>query len=515
MLDIVVEVNPWWAEGQLWVNGTLEGQDDVLEKIAGVMLYMFKWRGFNEARWCTVGPSCRGVLASLAVGLERVVHLTRSDPACTDYHLHGAERMQASGVRKYMAIAGLVSFVADAVLTEVMEDDRLAGRYDRLLDAQTEEISWLEGLPEFVWDRFAVLAGGGIRGLNLRTEVLQAAHTAGGFMHARIFEPLRAWPWRLVSGGGDLRQSLEALEQTAEPVGEAFTDKVRCLLKLGYSPVKVAEAVNLLKDVSWSTIGVEQAHGSCGIMHKFHPLYTGGQLAQRSFLHQCRHILVPHADQRTQSRLERSLQGVRDRRPQKTTGRNVLVSHVFAGLRRSIPAGSSMPRALRDTALRQAHQFWRDLGPAEMAALAAEAHVGGAKRIEAARNDAEHAQAALDLHLCRVRQERAGGLTSQSAELRFEEGDFAAMARLLSTFSFCKGEVCKLRTRHMTPPLAPPAEVRAAFENLPLQLSPASPPRAIPGWLRGVCQLRAFFLGAVFKMPEDRGGQAYLLLPPP
>eukprot|EP00972_Heterocapsa_arctica_P007514 1096237-Heterocapsa_arctica.AAC.1 len=62
MIDAIAEVNPWWSEGFLWVNGDLAGDPDVIEKVTLVLIYMAKWRTFCDSRWVTIGPSCRPVI---------------------------------------------------------------------------------------------------------------------------------------------------------------------------------------------------------------------------------------------------------------------------------------------------------------------------------------------------------------------------------------------------------------------------------------------------------------------
>ena len=70
MLDDIVEVNPQWRGGFLYVAGHLERDPCSMEKVSGVLLYIFKWRKFTATRWTTVGASCRSFVASLCVGLQ-------------------------------------------------------------------------------------------------------------------------------------------------------------------------------------------------------------------------------------------------------------------------------------------------------------------------------------------------------------------------------------------------------------------------------------------------------------
>ena len=81
MLEDLVAVNPEWRDNQLHVNAGLQEDSSCMERLSSVVLYVFKLRKFSESRWATMGPSCRAVLCSLAVGLEQLVHLTSQDPS--------------------------------------------------------------------------------------------------------------------------------------------------------------------------------------------------------------------------------------------------------------------------------------------------------------------------------------------------------------------------------------------------------------------------------------------------
>jgi hypothetical protein len=55
-------------------------------------------------------------------------------------------------------------------------------------------------------------------------------------------------------------------------------------------------AVTLLRDVPWSSKGVEQAHGSIASIHKLHKNYGADTLCCRTMLHQARRLFVPSAE---------------------------------------------------------------------------------------------------------------------------------------------------------------------------------------------------------------------------
>ena len=90
---------------------------------------------------------------------------------------------------------------------------------------------------------------------------------------------------------GNLRKLLEGGYRN---VDTGCTLKVQKLLEAGWSVGSVASGVSLLPDVEWSTIAVEQGHGSCAVLHRFHTDMEQHILANRSMLRQPIRLRRPH-----------------------------------------------------------------------------------------------------------------------------------------------------------------------------------------------------------------------------
>ena len=71
-MDMVVGINPFWSDGRLLVSETLDGQAVTLDMVSDCLLYLMKLHKFTETRWLSVGKSCRGLLASVTVGLPHL-----------------------------------------------------------------------------------------------------------------------------------------------------------------------------------------------------------------------------------------------------------------------------------------------------------------------------------------------------------------------------------------------------------------------------------------------------------
>ena len=112
LLDLLVELNPNWKHASLWSFSAIAKQGHGSENVADMLLGLFKFKKFQEARRLGAGGSCRGLIAASASGLSQVVAMSRADPLCIDFHFHGFSIFNVQ-VRKCCIICGLVSFVCE------------------------------------------------------------------------------------------------------------------------------------------------------------------------------------------------------------------------------------------------------------------------------------------------------------------------------------------------------------------------------------------------------------------
>jgi hypothetical protein len=181
MLDDFVEINPWFRNGQLHVSRALEADSGKMETLSALLLYLFKFRAFTDSRWVTMGPSLRTVLASLAVGLEALVRISRADPKTTDYHLHGFDRLNAKH-KEYFAVVSIVAWIPDSLQYELLTDERVALRASELQQTVSDEINWVHGLSDFTWGRLAELCSSALTPHALKNSTLHAAHVSAAYI---------------------------------------------------------------------------------------------------------------------------------------------------------------------------------------------------------------------------------------------------------------------------------------------------------------------------------------------
>ena len=279
-LDTLVEVDPRWDGTKIVINASLQNRSDALEATVAVILYLWRWQQFSESRWCTIGASCRALIVSVVAGLEAVVAKCTSDPDTSNYYLNGFLRFKAP-VRRYAAVAALAAYPADSLQIELLADDRVVRRLPELQDCIQQELEFLESLGPLVWERLNRVVGDQPPRYphELRSETLQCAYTAYGFVDRRIFQVANSLPWSLALG--DIAANLEALHQLDYKGTDSATLQIKELLTLQFNRQALGLAVELLKDVPWTSVTVEQGHGSMAVIHKLHPmlLRSGSRLS--------------------------------------------------------------------------------------------------------------------------------------------------------------------------------------------------------------------------------------------
>ena len=124
-LDLFTAIDPIWKDGRLHINKEVENDPGLGEKLRSMYMYVLKWKTFSGSRWGGVGFPCRGLLRSIVVGLEQLIHETRQLPHVSDYHLHGFERC-TSKIKRFALVAGVSCYVGEAFMGDVLEDDRVA-----------------------------------------------------------------------------------------------------------------------------------------------------------------------------------------------------------------------------------------------------------------------------------------------------------------------------------------------------------------------------------------------------
>lgn len=196
-VDQLVELELRYEHGHLKVGAKWEDDPELPQLLMTLMLKLWEWRRFSDSRWASMGASCRSMLAACLSGLPDFVGEVLANPSAHTFYLKGFLYMTGE-VKALVALIACSSFIADTLLAELMEDDRLPMRHDGLQQELLRELEYIEALemPVFeiiggvcVWhERLHLAAPGHVERLDT-SRLLRRTDPAGN----RIAMELGAW----------------------------------------------------------------------------------------------------------------------------------------------------------------------------------------------------------------------------------------------------------------------------------------------------------------------------------
>ena len=98
----------------------------------------------------------------------------------------------------------MASLLPDALLLDLLKDDRVAMRQTALEELVHSQLSHLAGIEALTWDRLADhLEGASAK--SIRSDVFRAALTSAAFFQWRTLSTIKTYPWLLCSGDMDAK----------------------------------------------------------------------------------------------------------------------------------------------------------------------------------------------------------------------------------------------------------------------------------------------------------------------
>ena len=312
-----VGVEPKWVEhlvdlgilfrgGRLLVSQRHRGKNCVWADIMNCMRHALKFTKFSDSRWCTLGKSCRQVIHAQLLGLNSLVQAVLDDKENKDYLIKGY-RLLTPDVQEFITTAAFAAYPAEALLAELLEDDRLCLQLEYYQNRLKGEMNALIDMPGLVWELASDLCGDNIGAKFLRSQVLGCAHVSLGFIRSRVWQHCQQWPWKLATGNID--QNIADLAAMDAPPQESVTRKIWALANQGYPRSTLVEGVLLLQHLGWTSTTVEQQHASATMVKRVHDTFGVRMLMARALLHTARLFYYVDPLDRDLHMFEAKLQG--------------------------------------------------------------------------------------------------------------------------------------------------------------------------------------------------------------
>lgn len=398
---------------------------------------------------------------------------------------------------------------------ELLEDDRLLRHFEGYQATLREEIEWVEALDMAIWDRMTSIVGGGheLCTTEIRSATLQAVFAEAAYIQDKIFSVALSYPWSLAVG--DIADNLASLLETGYDGDDQATLAILNLLKMGYNRGRLADAVCLLREIPWTTMAVEQAHGYVAVIHRLHPALTSRVLCHRTLIHQCRALFNKPPEERCVERLCSKMEKMRALEPQRAKGRQIFLRDLFQATRKALPAGSAMAEDMTRAVMKRHASAYARLPEAVRRQYDREAQDYADQKASVVVSDLQEVFTMAAMQRRRLDQEAfTRGVTNRLSDHRFQDSDLLALAKTHQSAEVRGSVLANMRAKALAAPEAPTVDQQKMLE-VAGKSARLAPPALVapPHWLRVLCANREQFRQCgLFCEDLKQGGTAYMFL---
>jgi hypothetical protein len=397
------------------------------------------------------------------------------------------------------ALVSTSSRLTRSVVDTLMRDDRLMQVFPQVEANIQDELKAVSEVPRDTWKILSVL------GENIPTR-LQHQSISSTVVQACFFtwrtRPSTELPWSLVRG--DVEANLRELAAQPEPPGEAVSDKIWELARMGYPTAELIEAMTLWRNVSWSTKVEEEGHKQASSLVKLKHRIGEEQMRARSLAGVVASLVLPSMAAKRKARLRAQLGRVLRRNPQKIQAKQAYVSRLGACAKVK-RAGMQQTQQRQRVLFKNHGKCWATMAPEHKAAFEAQAQrMRGTSREELRRKSYE-LRAQIDVLEKREQDAakplpplRLGSCTLSNAQRDKLVAAYYDSAVTEAYVNEARVEACK--------PVGPPDPRRcAALDAIHVELEGAVIPGNRLPWLSFVCNNRGLFHDSCFKFTTPVG----------
>ena len=482
-----------WQDSRLCVcRSALDSDtsDDFLDELSTALLSLWRFEKFTTSRWCTIGKSCRSVLAGLLSGFPSLIASMRSSAVVSEYYLTGSDRLSLEA-RRMVAVLALSSYVPESFLLSVLHDARVPSRLQELRETLCSEISFLECVSQSVWKMLGSVCEWSA--LELRDRVMQAAFVARGFIEFRCLRAAAEWPWKLCTDDPDV--VLDGLCEGDIPA-EIVARKVCLLTRAGHNRGELKKGLRLLGEASWSTAFTEKQHAAAAIIKRHHAEMGRDALAARAYLYTFRQLLpgtTEHA--KAVGKWKHLLETVLARRPQSIKGRQMYFKELMtlASAKRRETTNSNVELDnLQGKVMKLHSDAWNRVSASGKRAFEEKATFARSAALMQKHADIQECVGQLSELAADPFQTETKSMQLSSCPL-----STLAIARLRDLFASGDLSPAEVSRRRKKASLCPKPLPACEMQKLQ-QICPQPVQKAVPKWVKQVARRRTEFVGALF-----------------
>lgn len=490
VLEVLLDLRVRWTGSALEVDAEHRESSSLFDELAACLLGVWKLRKFTESRWLSVGPCFRALLASELLGINDLVCRIRRNASHSDYHIGGYGR-RTEPIMKMVIIGSISSIVSEALMEDILVDDRVVQRFSILKEISQMELQRVMDISDDFMSVCSDLCG--VSPAILRSDICGSATASMAFFSWRVFSVVMDWPWRLAVG--DQVANLRALVGAPKP-NEYTADKVHALMNANFSEAVLLEGIAMMADAPWSSRVVEQLHGSAAQVQKHHPDMMTNNFQCRAFIHAARSFVSEPRDDRELKQMTQRLMKVEAKTPRQLAGRHAYLQQLLRSVPIKNPHSQERALALRRNLFQQHSSWYEALSPQIRSTYEQMAADMSDARRHDIFDEAARLRTEIGILQARVQNERARTNPYNLGSSRWTDLDYERIGDLMTRGDFPESRVQALRDEAHAAPEMPDLEWRTKLWQfqIPRQVAPLR-----PHWLSQVCLHRNFFTGCGFR----------------
>ena len=504
VLEERVELQIRFSGGKLFVAEAFRDDALVAPRIHAILMAVWRLRTFSDSRWQSLGAAARGILGAAILGIESLVSFAHRQPRTSTYYIRGFCAHFTTPARELVAIMGSSSFVADGLLSHLLEDYRLAMHIGAIDEDMLSELTDVGGLNDDIW--FVISDAVGMAPRALRSDAMSSALCQAGYVCSK-FRMLRQRPWSLLMG--DIPANLEAFKAEPEPlVVDELSRKIWVLLQRDFNRADLITGMELLRETSWTTQNVEQGHSKASVLAKLHVGYDSNMVRARAQVATCAALFSEDKVELQALMLEQRAARLASYHPEKYHGKALYMKRLReAAHSLQVAGGGPLPSDLSRRVVRGRSRQWAALDPARRSALEAEA------REEASRVEQERLEESIAVQqsaeLLRARamaaQEARDRPCGRLDSCRLHDEAREDFNEYASGRAWTRAHVQRLREARRQPCGEVEDRWKAIFAELDHVGCTTS--LATPLWVRQLCRHRHFFGSCILQLQPEAGGE--------
>ena len=269
----------------------------------------------------------------------------------------------------------------------------------------------------------------------------------------------------------------------------------------------------MLAEAPWSTIGVEQVHGSMAVQHRQHQHITAMRLSTRAFLHSIRTYVSQSPAEQILARKDKRLARAVAKNPATVGGFSAFMSDMFALARQAQPGKPLAHQQFLDIG-KMAQERWAEVTLQVKEEYRSIAHQRALAKLAEKEEAVAEIQCEIRLFEQRQRDEELeGGEMYRAAFHRFPREELGELARKFEQSSVSRKTTHELFGKRQSSPDVPDiVHQQAVIDAIPSNTPIISERGQITDFARTLSNHRDIFRNVIIVLENDIKNHGYLLL---